>query len=288
MSSEREKLCRIREVEIRYRGPHLRIERILGPAEAQAFARKVVTDHAREHLLATYLDARHHPIAYPIVSVGTSDQSLVQLAHIGSGARSPQAPVIASSPMAIKSGSYWVTWANSNAKNSDKIDDLDADFRSKVKDFIAALEAAGATVTVEATKRSEKRAYLFHWSWKIQQGKCKPSDPTTMAGVDIQWDHGSDADSKKGAKEMVDGFALAVPPASTVAPALTSTHISGKGIDMKIKWTGTLKVKNKTGVEISIPWNANANANTLLHQVGATYGVKKLTSDAPHWSHNGT
>jgi len=32
---------------------------------------------------------------------------------------------------------------------------------------------------------------------------------------------------------------------------------------------------------------ANVNANTKLHDVGSTYGVKKLESDAPHWSHDG-
>jgi len=73
---------------------------------------------------------------------------------------------------AEESGSYSVTWANAHAKNSSKVDDLDAGFRTKVKEFIAALEAAGATVNATATKRSDKRAYLFHWSWKIHLDKC--------------------------------------------------------------------------------------------------------------------
>ncbi len=38
-----------------------------------------------------------------------------------------------------KSGKYWVTWANTHAKNSSKIDDLDATFKPKVKAFIKAL-----------------------------------------------------------------------------------------------------------------------------------------------------
>lgn len=78
--------------------------------------------------------------------------------------------------MSTKSGKYWVTWANSNAKNSNNVDDLDSSFRLNVKDFIKALTDAGATVNVTATKRSDKRAYLFHWSWKISQSKCKPAD----------------------------------------------------------------------------------------------------------------
>ena len=63
-----------------------------------------------------------------------------------------------------KSGKYWVTWANAHAKNSDSVDDLVDPFQKNVKAFIAALEAAGATVDVKATRRDAKRAYLFHWS----------------------------------------------------------------------------------------------------------------------------
>ncbi len=32
---------------------------------------------------------------------------------------------------------------------------------------------------------------------------------------------------------------------------------------------------------------ADVNKNTKLHTVGASYEVKKLTTDAPHWSHDG-
>jgi hypothetical protein len=186
-----------------------------------------------------------------------------------------------------KSGKYWVTWANSNAKNSKKIDDLAEPFKSNAKSFIKALEDAGATVTIGTTKRSKKRAYLFHWSWKISLGICKASDAKAMAGVEIEWDHGNDADSKKGAKEMVDGFGLAVPPASTSAPSLNSNHIAGKAIDMDIEWSGNLKVKKKDGKEVSVPFMSNVNSNTKLHNVGESYIVKKLKTDAPHWSHNG-
>lgn len=189
--------------------------------------------------------------------------------------------------MATKSGKSWVTWADSHAKNSSSIDDLEAGFKLKAKEFIKALEDAGATVKVTATKPSDKRAYLFHWSWKIALGKAKPSDATKKAGVDIEWDHGDPAKSKAGAKEMVDGFGLAVPPRSSVAPSLTSNHIAGTAIDMTITWTGKIKVKNKQGQSVEVQYMTNVNANTVLHAIGDTYGVKKLKTDAPHWSHNG-
>jgi len=186
-----------------------------------------------------------------------------------------------------KSGSSWVKWANTNAKNSTKLSDLNAGFKTNVDAFIAALKAGGATVTINTTKRSDKRAYLFHWSWKISQGKVKAKDATAMADVDIEWDHGTEKASKAGAKEMVTGFGLAVPPKSTVAPSLTSNHISGKAVDMVITWKGEMSIKDKTGKTKKITYMSNVNSNTALHNVGATYGVKKLTSDAPHWSHNG-
>jgi hypothetical protein len=187
----------------------------------------------------------------------------------------------------IKSGVYWVTWANSNAKDSDSIDDLVDPFKTNAKAFIKALQDAGATVSVTNTLRSAKRAYLFHWCWLIGLGKAKASEATAMTGVDIEWDHGKDDDSKKGAKEMIDHFGLAVPPNSTNAPALDSVHISGKAVDMDITWSGTIKIKKKDGSEQSVTFMDNVNKNSKLHDVGATYGVKKLTTDAPHWSING-
>lgn len=186
-----------------------------------------------------------------------------------------------------KSGKSWVTWANSNAKNSIALSDLDSDFKDKVTQFKQALETAGATVSIDATKRNEKRAYLFHWSWKLSQGKCKAKDVPAKVGVDIDWDHGTEEKSKAAAKEMVSGFGLAVPPRSTNPPALTSNHIAGKAVDMTITWTDKIKVANKDGKQVELTYNPNVNANIKLHDIGRSYGVIKLTTDAPHWSYNG-
>jgi len=186
-----------------------------------------------------------------------------------------------------KSGVYWVTWANAHAVDSKSVDDLDDLFKTKVNEFIKALEAAGANVDVVNTLRSEKRAYLFHWSWLIGLGKAKASEATERADVEIEWDHGDEEKSKKGAKEMIDGFGLAVPPKSTNAPALDSRHIEGKAIDMNITWKDTIKVKKKDGTEVSVKFDDDVNANTTLHGVGTSYGVIKLKTDAPHWSTDG-
>lgn len=186
-----------------------------------------------------------------------------------------------------KSGIAWVTWANAHARDSNSVDDLDDTFKTNVKAFIKALEDAGAKVEPTDTLRSDKRAYLFHWCWLIGLGKAKASEATKMTGVDIEWDHGDEKASKIGAKDMIDKFGLAVPPHSTTAPALDSRHIVGKAIDMKITWTDTIKIKKKDGTEVSVEFKADVNKNTTLHDVGASYGVIKLTSDAPHWSTDG-
>ena len=108
-----------------------------------------------------------------------------------------------------------------------------------------------------------------------------------MVGVDIDWDHGDETKSKNGAKEMVTGFGLAVPPKSTNPPSLTSNHIAGKAVDMTIKWTGKIKITKKDGTQVEVTYMSNVNGNTALHEAGESYGVKKLKTDAPHWSYNG-
>jgi hypothetical protein len=186
-----------------------------------------------------------------------------------------------------KSGAYWVEWASTNAKNSTSVDDLDPLFKLKVRAFLKALQDAGATVTIGTTRRSDKRAYLFHWSWRIAVGNAKASAATAKPGVDILWDHGNAEDSRLGAQEMVDGFGLAVPPKSTNPPSLVSHHIRGKAIDMTIRWTGALKVKKHGGGTVDVPFMESVNLNSKLHAVGASYGVLKLKTDAPHWSLDG-
>ncbi|MEG3156481.1 hypothetical protein ACKVMH_00955 [Lysobacter zhanggongensis] len=191
--------------------------------------------------------------------------------------------------MDTRSGDHWVAWANIHARNSNRIEALEGSFRRNVETFVAVLESAGARVDVSATRRSPKRAYLFHWSWKIANGKCRPADADAapMAGVGIRWDHGNDLQSRSGALEMTRGFGLAMPPRSIYPPALTSNHIAGRAIDMDIRWKGTLRLPRSDGGMVSVAWTPAVNANLPLHGVGASYGVRKLRSDAPHWSFNG-
>lgn len=189
--------------------------------------------------------------------------------------------------MGARSGKWWVAWADVHARNSTQLADLEPKFRSDLQRFIQALVEAGATVEVWATRRSSERAYLFHWAWKIGLGMCQPAAAEPMRGVDIEWDHGDEQRSRAGALEMVSGFGLALPPQSLLPPALDSEHITGNAVDMDISWAGILKVRNRRGRRVAIAFMQDANANSLLHAVGASYGVKKLKNDAPHWSASG-
>ncbi|MCF0060650.1 hypothetical protein MUK70_15520 [Dyadobacter chenwenxiniae] len=186
-----------------------------------------------------------------------------------------------------KSGKHWKQWADLNAPNSKGLMALDPHFRIQVKDFVEALVAAGAVVSVQATRRSARRAYLFHWSWLIALGKCSPSAATSMEGVDISWDHGNKMQSIAGAEEMVRAFGLAIPPRSNVAPALRSNHILGKAVDLDINWVGKIHVQKKDGTKIELTYQDNPNTNKKLIEVGKSYGLIKHLNDAPHWSVNG-
>ena len=52
-------------------------------------------------------------------------------------------------------------------------------------------------------------------------------------------------------------------------------------MDITIKWSGTIQVIDARGV------TQNVMKQQDLWPVGASYGVHKLPSDAPHWSSDG-
>jgi Putative peptidoglycan binding domain len=179
------------------------------------------------------------------------------------------------------SGAAW--WRSNQGRfpNSDKVSDLAGSFQSNVKAFIAALKAAGASISVSSTLRNPERAWLMHYSWQVSRGKVKPDAVPANSKVAIVWDHGDDKASIAGAKAMSDLFSLAF------KPSLTSRHIEGKAIDMDISWKGKLEVAGKGGKKVSIGSPNNGADNDDLHKLGADYGVIKLATDPPHWSTDG-
>lgn len=187
----------------------------------------------------------------------------------------------AAAPPANLSGAAW--WVANQAKfpNSEDLATLDPSFRDKASAFVAALRKAGANVVVRSTRRHKVRAYLMHYSWKIAKGVVKAAQVPPEPGCDIVWDHGSDAQSRRAAQEMVDKIGV------VFQPSLNSQHIPGLAIDLSISWTGKITILNAAGQPVVLTTPTDGNANPTLHQVGASYKVIKMVADPPHWSIDG-
>ena len=63
--------------------------------------------------------------------------------------------------------------------------------------------------------------------------------------------------------------------------------VDTQGSELEILTGGINTLKGVRSLEVEVEFNSDVNANTMLHDIGTSYGVKKLTSDAPHWSYNG-
>ena len=190
----------------------------------------------------------------------------------------PPAPPAAVSQL---SGAAWWHANQANYPNSARLADLASPFREKAMRFIAALQAAGAQVSVTSTLRNSIRAYLMHYSGTVASGADAPSAVPPKAGCPIKWNHGDLARSKAGAREMYQLFNIQFPA------SLTSLHIQGEAVDMTIGWSGTLSIVDANGRTHALGAPRSGETNSGLHAVGATYGVLKLLSDAPHWSSTG-
>lgn len=182
------------------------------------------------------------------------------------------------------SGPDWV----SKFPPSKSLDALIEPMRTGATQFVAALRAAGATVMVADTLRPPQRAYLMHYSFLIARQGLDPATVPAMAGVDIQWVHvdaagaADVAASKAAAEKMVQTYGV------VFLPVLNSRHTEGRAVDMDILWPGTLNVARADGTMAAIASTPRTGAaNVELHAVGATYGVIKLVTDAPHWSADG-
>lgn len=191
------------------------------------------------------------------------------------------APAAATGNSQRLSGAAW--WQANQAKfaNSSDLSTLDPGFRQKVDKFLAAMKAAGLRIKVTSTRRSQVRCYLMHYSWQVAKGHVEPGAVPAEPGCDIVWDHGNPEASKQGAQQMLDLFGI------VYKPSLSSRHIRGLAIDMSITWGGQVKVRDATGKEVALGSPQDGGGNTVLHQVGRSYGVIKNLADKPHWSDTG-
>lgn len=187
------------------------------------------------------------------------------------------------------SGHRWV----SQYLGANRLQDLRQPFRGHAEAFVGALRAAGASVTINATYRHPRRAYLMHWCWKIAKNRVSPEDVPAMDGVSISWKH-YDRDDKyshdqsiEAARVMVRAFQM---ERLGVAPSLNSRHTLGFGIDMTISWNGELTLPDAYGHVVRITSLPRTGMNRELHRVGASYGAIKYNRsgrDDPHWSDTG-
>ena len=199
------------------------------------------------------------------------------------------APAVVSIPAADPSGAHWCARFPGSAQVSDCVDP----FKANITSFLAALNTAGASVTISATYRPPQRAYLMHWSWMIVFSNADPRTIPAMAGVNIHWDHLDAAGaylaagSLSAAQDMVNGYSM---QNLNTAPALDSRHIRRSAIDMSLSWNGTLSIVDATGTTVAITATPRSGMNADLATVGTTFGAIKYNGsgvDRPHWSDTG-
>ena len=187
------------------------------------------------------------------------------------------------------SGAAWIARFPTSAS----VADCALPFRADLTAFLAALHAAGASVSIAATRRPAQRAYLMHWCWAIVKAKADPRKIPALDGVDIAWAHvddrgGYDADaSLAAAQAMVAAYGM---QNLDTAPALNSNHIAGTAVDMNISWPDTLTIANQDGSTVQITSQPRTGMNPDLRLVGKSYGVIKFVggaTDMPHWSDDG-
>ncbi len=180
------------------------------------------------------------------------------------------------------SGPQWCSrFLGSNSTNT-----LTPAFKASCDTFIAAIKEAGGNCHISATFRPPERAYLMHWSWKIKHG-TDPSAVPSMANVNIEWVHSTHEASVNAANQMVAGYQM---NNLNVAPSLTSLHTNRSAIDMTISWSGNLVIAKQDGTIVTITTTPRTGMNTMLKDVGRSYGVIKFiggNSDRPHWSTTG-
>ncbi|MBW4562061.1 MAG: peptidoglycan-binding protein [Mojavia pulchra JT2-VF2] len=176
------------------------------------------------------------------------------------------------------SGPHWVD----SFPTSRSIADLASPFRQCVESFQKALIDAGCQVIVTATHRPKERAYLMHYAARIDRRDIAPKYVPSMASVDIEWEHYTNAGSLQAAKDMVEAYGVGGNPVS-----LNSRHIQRLAIDWNVTWNGNITIKDANGRMLTIGNPANAALNRALWTVGSTYGVYKLSNDPPHWSVDG-
>ncbi|MBA2372638.1 MAG: hypothetical protein H0V74_00345 [Chloroflexi bacterium] len=218
----------------------------------------------------------------------------------GTGSTQGQAPAALTQAQRL-SGPHWKAIADQRwGGATPKVNELESSFASDLQMFVDMLAANGITHEFTSGLRPPERAYLFHWCVKVWKGKVAPRDVPAMPGVDIIWDHGNDAKSRKAAEELADEFDL------VGVAALKSNHSAGTAMDMTFDFKGnkkneiTYQLDGKTVTrKIKVYDEARTRQNNRgkvisgilkreLTKAGADFGVKRaVDDDIVHWSRTG-
>lgn len=175
------------------------------------------------------------------------------------------------------SGAHWVL----QYPTSRSLEDLSEPFQGKAKTFVAALQTAGVSISIAATKRPIERAWLMHWAWSIAKKEIDPANVQPAHNIAINWVHGTLEKSRQAAKDMVAAYDL------KHQAALNGRHMDGLAIDMTLSWSGALNTTDANGNAVAINSAPRNGANSELWALGRKFGVVKLPSDPPHWSSDG-
>lgn len=81
-------------------------------------------------------------------------------------------PAVAEIPALEPSGVQWYP----RFPASNQIADCSEPFKSALTEFVEAIKAAGANVTISNTFRPPERAYLMHWCWRIVNDDHDPEE----------------------------------------------------------------------------------------------------------------
>ena len=185
----------------------------------------------------------------------------------------------------VLSGANWYGLANQNGwKNSTDFGDLDPTFGGNCQKFVEGLRSSGANVSLTAGLRHKKRAYLMHFAWHVSKGSKSAATANEVCraeGINIEWDHGNAAQTKTAAGALVKAFGL------VHAASLTSNHMSGQAMDMKIS-----NVPSKVTIG-GKEYSAGAKGSGQMDEDKVDHSGKELgviwfgAGDWVHWSKTG-
>ena len=206
-------------------------------------------------------------------------------------------------------GSAWAKLFSS--KDDATIEALRGDFKLNFQRFWSAVEQAEDVrefpqfnampeATLSTAFRSQKKAYLMHYSWKIGMEAINPEeiisipdfDPNVIPEEDpwkgslkISWlvyapDGSIDFIATKKASL---NYVSAIPRYVYRAAYPAGKHPQRKAVDITVKWSGTLKIRDASGNIHFLREPRESATNAELWRIGDGYKVYKLPADRPHW-----